>query len=202
MLQALGWLAVVGGAAAALAWSSDLAHMGRRISAAADLQWSVAGSVLTAVLAVVAAFQTALPDHKKAWAFLPMPALVVWVAASGLGCLRDWVVTVDGAHVADFGEARKCLVQILVMSVPLSAVLAAMLRRGYPVNPELTATLAGLAAAAAAASLLTLFHPYDAAILDLAVHAVAVAIVVLACRAMGRFTLVGARDRVAAAVRG
>jgi hypothetical protein len=36
--------------------------------------------------------------------------------------------------------------------------------------------------AAAAATLLTLFHPYDAAVTDLAVHAAAVALVIIANR--------------------
>lgn len=194
-LYALGWLAVAGAAAAALATRSNLPHVGQRILAAADLQWSIAGSVLTAILAAIAAFQTSRPDRRAAWALLPVPALVLWIAASGLGCLRDWAVTAAGTHAPSFGEARTCLVFILGTSLPLCAVLAAMLRRGYPMYPELTATLGGLAAAAAAASLLTLFHPYDASALDLAIHAAAVAVVILACRALGRRTLLRGTGR-------
>ncbi|MFD0933910.1 DUF1109 domain-containing protein, partial [Methylobacterium trifolii] len=40
--------------------------------------------------------------------------------------------------------------------------------------PNLTAALGGLAAAAAAASLLVPFHPHDATATDLAIHAVTV----------------------------
>jgi hypothetical protein len=48
--------------------------------------------------------------------------------------------------------------------------------------------MAGLASAAAAATLLNFFHPCDAALADLAVHAVAVLIVVAAAREVGRRT--------------
>ena len=191
VFRAMGWLAVVSGAAAALAMWADLAQVGQRVLAAADLRWSVAGSVLTAIFAAIAAFQTSVPDRRAAWALLPVPALVLWFAASGLGCVREWAVTAAGTHVPSFGEARKCLVFILGMSLPLCAVLAAMLRRGYPLHPGRTAALAGLAAAAASASLLTLFHPYDASALDLAIHAAAVSVVILACRALGRRMLLG-----------
>ncbi|WP_379039843.1 DUF1109 domain-containing protein [Methylobacterium marchantiae] len=58
--------------------------------------------------------------------------------------------------------------------MPLSILL--MLRRACPLNPNLTAALGGLAAAAAA--LLVPFHPHDATATDLAVHLVAFLIVV------------------------
>ena len=83
------------------------------------------------------------------------------------------------------GEARDCLVFIVFLSVPLSALLLIMLRRAYPLYPGLTATIGGLAVAAAAATLLNFFHPYDAAATDLVVHAVAVALVIGANRALG-----------------
>jgi CheY-like chemotaxis protein len=49
---------------------------------------------------------------------------------------------------------------------------------------QLTALIAGLASAAAAATLLNFFHPFDAAATDLAVHVFAVAIVIGANRAL------------------
>src|SRR5262245_15218733 len=72
---------------------------------------------------------------------------------------------------------------IVGLSVPFSALLVVMLRSAYPLQPGLTALIAGLAAAAAAATLLNLFHPFDAAATDLVVHAIAVALVLLAVRA-------------------
>jgi hypothetical protein len=100
----------------------------------------------------------------------------LWIVASGVGCLRTWFV--PGTHVADLSEARDCLIFIVGLAVPLSALLIIMLRRAYPLQPELTALSAGLASAAAAATLLNFFHPFDAAATDLAVHVFAVAIVI------------------------
>jgi hypothetical protein len=178
LLRAFGWLAAVGALAVALACFADLGAMVRRLTAAPDMWLAVAGSTLTATLAAIAAFETSLPDRKPAWALLPAPGLLLWVGASGLGCLRSWLL--PGTHPADLVEARSCLVFILSVSVPLSILLVVMLRRGYPLRPNLTAVTGGLAAAAAAATLLNFFHPFDAAATDLVIHAGAVALVVLA----------------------
>jgi hypothetical protein len=97
--------------------------------------------------------------------------------------MRAYVL--PGTHVAAIGETRDCLLFIIGLSVPLSAALILMLRRAYSLAPTLTAAMAGLASAAAAATLLNFFHPFDAAATDLAVHAVAVVIVVAAARALG-----------------
>jgi hypothetical protein len=89
-LRALAWLAVVGASAAGLAAVSDLGAVRDRLVAVPDMWLALAGSVLTAVLAAVAAFQLGLPDRRPAWALLPLPAAALWFAASGLGCLRSW----------------------------------------------------------------------------------------------------------------
>jgi hypothetical protein len=183
VLRALVWIVAVVALAAGLAAFADLGALWQRISAVPDLWLAVVGSSLTAVLAAIAAFELSLPDASRGWAALPLPALVLWIAASGFGCLRDWIV--PHAHVAAMGEARDCLIFIVGLSVPLSALLLVMLRRGFPLFPGLTAGAAGLAVAAAAATLLNFFHPYDASATDLAVHALAVAIVIAANRALG-----------------
>ena len=74
---------------------------------------------------------------------------------------------------------------IIGLSVPLSVAIFVMLRRGYSLYPTLTGGTAGLAVAAAAATLLNFFHPYDAALDDLLVHATAVLLVVGANRMLG-----------------
>jgi hypothetical protein len=181
LVRALGWLAVVVAAAVALATIADLPALERRLMATPDMWLAVVGSAFTAILAVIAAFQLSLPDARRAWALLPLPAALLWVFASGFGCLRAWLV--PGTHVADMGETRDCLMFIIGLSVPLSALLIVMLRRACPLQPGLTAAVAGLAAAAAAATLLNFFHPFDAAATDLAVHAGAVALVIAVNRA-------------------
>ncbi len=183
LFRALAWLAVLVAVAIALAAFANLDAVWQRISAAPDLWLAVVGSTLTAVLAAIAAFELSLPDAPRAWALLPLPAALLWVGASGFGCLRVWIA--PQSHVAVMSEARDCLMFIVFLSVPLSALLLLMLRRAYPLYPGLTATIGGLSVAAAAATLLNFFHPYDAAATDLVVHAVAVALVVVANRLFG-----------------
>lgn len=180
-VRALGWLAVVAAVAIGLSTVADISAMWHRIAGATDMTLAVLGSALTAILAAIAAFELSLPDARRTWALLPLPAALLWIAASGAGCLRAWLA--PDTHVADLSEARDCLLFIVGLSVPLSALLIMMLRRACSLQPGLTAAIAGLAAAAAAATLLNFFHPFDAAATDLVVHAGAVALVIAANRA-------------------
>jgi len=176
--RTFGWLGGVAVVAVVLAIIADLPALEHRLSAAPDMWLAIAGSATTAILAALAAFQLSLPDANRAWAALPLPAALLWVVASGLGCLRAWLV--PGTHIADLSETRDCLIFIVGISIPLSALMIVMLRRAYSLQPALTAALAGLATAAAAATLLDFFHPFNAAATDLAVHACAVALVIMA----------------------
>ena len=187
--RVLMWLAIVGAVALALTMVSDVGAMIHRLTAAPDMWLAVIGSTLTAVLAVAAAFQLSLPDRKAAWAILPLPALLLWIGASGMGCLRAWPVA--EAYPMPTDQPEHCLIFILGLSLPLSLVLIVMLRRGFSFRPNLTAIIGGLACACAAATLLNFVHPYDAAATDLAVHAFAVAIVILANTIFGGRILIG-----------
>ena len=182
--RALLWLAFVAAIALALASFADLEALRERLMGSPDMWMAVTGSTLTAVLAAFAAFKLSLPDSSRTWALLPLPAAALWIFASGMGCARAWLI--PETHVADMSESRDCLMFILALSVPLSALLFAMLRQAYPLQPGLTAAVAGLAAASAAATLLNFFHPFDAAISDLTVHTFAVALVIVAARIIGR----------------
>jgi hypothetical protein len=181
--RALLWLIVVAAVAFSLAAVADRPAVASRLAAAPDMWLSASGSALTMVLAAIAAFQLSLPDRSPRWAWLPLPAALLWIAASGAGCLRTWLV--PGTHAAVLDDTKDCLVFILALSVPLSALLLGMLRRGHTLRPGLTAAVAGFASAAAAATLLVFFHPYDASATDVAVHVVAVALVIIANRAFG-----------------
>jgi hypothetical protein len=177
-LCVLLWLAMVGAAALALTMVSDVGAMIQRLAAAPDLWLAAMGSVLTAVLAAAAAFQLGLPDRNAAWALLPLPAVLLWIGASGIGCLRAW--SIADAYPMPPDGTEHCLIFILGLSLPLSLLLIVMLRRGFSLRPNLTAIIGGLACASAAATLLNFIHPYDAAATDLTVHAFAVAIVIVA----------------------
>lgn len=132
-------------------------------------------SLLTAVLAAVAAFELSMPDRSDAWIWLPAPAVLVWVVLSGLGCLATlWI---PGAQTTPF-QFMVCFGLILLISLPLTIVMVVMLRRARPLRPLRVAVLGGLAASAGAATLLVIVHPHDSAVLDLAAHAVSVGVIV------------------------
>jgi len=187
--RTLNWLAAVAALALALAAVADRSSVAARLAATPDLWLSLMGSTLTMALAALAAFELSLPDRSPRWALLPVPTAVLWLAASGVGCLRTWVV--PDTHAATLSDTRDCISFIIALSVPLSLLMFGMLRRGHTLQPGLTAAVAGIASAAAAASLLVLFHPYDASATDLAVHVVAVGLVIIACRAGGERVLQG-----------
>ena len=175
-LRAALWVGVAAAMAAGLACCCDLDAMADRLKAAPDMWLAMLGSTLTAVFGAVAAFQLSVPGRGAWWGLLPLPTVVLWMGASGMGCLRTWVG--PGAGDTALVETRHCLPSILVLSVPLMVLMVAMLRRACPLRPNLTALVSGVAIAAASATLLNFFHPYDASAADLAVHLVAVLLVI------------------------
>ena len=132
-------------------------------------------SLATAALAAIAAFELSLPDRSDAWIWLPAPALVVWIVLNGLGCLAT--LAIPGTQTSPF-QFMVCLSLIFAISLPLTAAMILMVRRARPLRPLRVAVLGGLAASAAAATLLVLVHPHDSAVLDLAAHAVAVGVII------------------------
>lgn len=181
LMRGAVWLALVAAAGAVMALVANLGALGHRLAASPDMWLAVTGSALTAITAAIAAFNLSLPDRPARWAWLPLPAMVLWVAASGAGCLRTAVPLSTGG----FLKSLDCLVFVVGVSLPLSAILVVMLRRGYALRPGLAALCSGLAAAAAAATLLNFFHPFDATAADMLVHLTAVVLVVAAISALG-----------------
>ena len=175
-LRAVTWLALVAVVATILSMRADFSALVSRLTATADMWLAVAGSSLTTILAAFATLQLALPDRSAAWALLPLPSLAIWTSASGMGCARSWLI--PGVRPASLAETGHCLLFIASLSLPFSLVLLVMLRRGYSLHPSLTGATAGLAAAAAAATLLTFFHPFDVTFSDLLVHAIIITVVV------------------------
>ena len=173
--RALAWLAIVVVLAVALFMRFGAGTMLHRWSAAPDLGVAACGAVITAITAALASFVLAVPGRSIRWAWLPVPSALVWIGASGLGCLRAHI---PGMPVLNLHGANDCLIFIVSFSLPLSGVMIWLLRRACPLRPVLTAVLVGLASAAASASLLEICHNFDAAASDLVMHAVAVALVV------------------------
>jgi hypothetical protein len=178
------WLAVVAAAlAAAILAFADLDIFARR-AADQKMTLELVGTGLTGILATIAAFQLSLPDRARSWALLPLPGLLLWIASSGYSCWRHWLTY--GPDGWEIGDSWNCFRFILGASLPLAASIIFLLRRARPLAPLPCALMGGLGVAAIAAFALQFFHPFDVTFMDLAVHLVAVAIVIAAVGAAER----------------
>jgi hypothetical protein len=148
----------------------------------------MAATLATGIAGVAAAFMLSLPDRSRAWIFLPLPALALWLASSGYGCYQSWLVTgPDGLHL---GRSADCFRFILLCSIPLTAALWFALRRmAASLDPLRVTAAGGLGVAALSAVALQFWHPFDVTVADLAAHAAAVAIVCAVVIAAGRRAL-------------
>lgn len=137
------------------------------------IEW--VASVLTGVLAAYAAFQISVPGRSPSWAWLPLPAALLWLAGLGMGCLQDFF-----AHGADAlvvrGHAFECARAIALTSLPLGALLLLMVRHAGVVRPAPTAMLAALSAAALSAAAVSMIHQGETALMALLWHFGAVAL--------------------------
>jgi hypothetical protein len=151
------------------------------------LMLELIGTLLTGILAVLAAFELSLPDRSIRWALLPIPSFALWLGSSGYSCWRHWIVY--GPDRLQLGETPRCLIWIVAFGIPLGISLFVLLRRSRPLDPGPVAAMAGLGAASIAAFLLQFFHPFDVTFIDLALHLAGVAAVVVVARAAARRTL-------------
>ena len=158
----------------------------RSLAPGFDTAWIA--TVLTGVCAVLAAFNLSLPDRSRHWLWLPVPALLVWVAASGFGCYRSWLV-IGADQSLQLGESSRCFLFILAVSIPLAIALTVPLRRSRPLDPMPVLWCAGLGVAALSAAILQFFHPFDITVMDLASHLAAIALVVVLVSGIGRQAL-------------
>jgi hypothetical protein len=147
----------------------------------------MAASLLTGILAAMAAFMVSLPDRSRLWLLLPVPSLAVWLATIGYGCLTNWVkLGPDGVRA---GATLECFATLVLISVPLFLAMLMMLRHAAPVRPMAVTMAGGLAVAAITATALALFHELDATIMILVWNLGAATLVVGVASAIGRKTL-------------
>jgi len=126
---------------------------------------SMAASLLTGMLAAIAAFLVSLPDRSRLWLLLPVPALVVWLSNTGYQCQVQWIAI--GPDGVSFGEATRCFATLVLTSLPLSLAMLVMLRHAAPLRPTTVAFMGSLAVAAITATALSLFHATDATVMIL-----------------------------------
>lgn len=130
----------------------------------------------TGILAVIAAFFLSIPGRSRSWLAAPLVPFAAWLMLSGAGCYRDMIR--NGATGWQLGHSMDCLIFIVGASLLLGAPLVWLLSRAKPIDPLPVAALGGLGTAALAAFLLQFFHPFAVTFIDLAVHVVAILIVV------------------------
>ena len=133
-------------------------------------------ALLAGVLAVVAAFHVAIPGRSRGWLAVPLPALALWLGFSGLGCWRD--LARNGPSGWELGHSMDCFAFIIAASLVLGFPLAWRLSRAAPIDPLPVAVLGGLGIAALSAFFLQFFHPFAVTFLDLAVHVIAIGVVI------------------------
>lgn len=195
LARVASWLGAVAVIATAVVLAfSDLPTAAARMRDP-SLVLEMTGALLAGVAAVIAAFQLSLPDRARSWALLPLPGLALWLASSSAGCYADWIRY--GTERWDIGESLVCVRFIVGVSLPLGISLLLLLRRTYPLAPVPVAATGGLGVAGISAFLLQFFHPFDVTIPDLAMHALAVAIVVSVAILAGRSTALHAPSQPA-----
>lgn len=189
--RAVAWLASIGVVIVLIVLQFSSHRLIEQRVSVARMTLESLGSALTAVAAIMAAFELSVPGHSPRWNWVPIPPLLLWLGASGAGCLQNG----SGLHTPYTQHMPSCFVFIFIVSIPLSAALFWMLRRARPIAPLPVAISGALGVAATSATLLQFFHPFDITWLDLGIHLVAVVAIVTLAVALRDTLLAGTRHR-------
>jgi len=131
-------------------------------------------ALATGLLAAIATFHVSLPGRSQRWAWLPVPAALLWMAGMGWGCLGEWWQ--HGPTALTLVPRLGCAKDIVLLSLPLSLVLLVMVRHAGAVRPVSTAALGALSAAALSSAGVDLVHPGETALMALIWHGGAVVV--------------------------
>jgi hypothetical protein len=182
-LRAASWLA--GAAVYVAALTALMPQSSAALAGGGSLLPVQLAAVATGVLAALAAFASVVPAYSRGWFALAAVAAGVWVGVL-VGTAPQ-----AAAQSPILGETREwlCIAQILLGGAPLLVLLGAMLRRGAPLNPALTAALAALAVGILANVGACYSHPHGENGVTLVWHGGAIVALVLAAAVGGRFVL-------------
>lgn len=174
---ALALAAIALFAGIAVAVLGDVGQLRQRYAGReAMLALEMTAMLATGALALIGAFALSIPGGSRRWLAAPIPSFAVWLLLSGLGCYGDFVRR-SGADW-EVGESVHCFAFILATSAVLAPLLIWKLARARPIEPLPVALLGGLGIAAISALVLQFFHPFTVTFIDLAVHLIAILIVV------------------------
>jgi hypothetical protein len=154
-------------------------------------------ALVASLLAVRAALASVVPGHDRTtliWAVIGVVAWVgvVTVSAFGFGASAQRETVFEARHEV------WCVALILAGGVPLVVALAAMLRRGAPLNPIKTATLGAVAVGSLANVAACFWTPHADRVSAFFWHGGAILALVLACAAGAPFVLNWRARRLAA----
>lgn len=175
LFAAMGALVAFGGHV-----EETLAHLARM-----PFTLELIGAVAAGVGAIVAAVMLSIPGRARAWLYLPLPGLALWLAGGGLECYRQ--VEELGYVPTTLFASQDCFVFIVSAGLPAAAAAYIFLRRHLSVDAVRVAALAGLGAALLAAALLQFIHAHGTNPVDFGTHVIAVVLLMLAAMAVGRF---------------
>jgi hypothetical protein len=119
-------------------------------------------ALATGISAAVAAFTTIIPGYDRRTLLLPIIPAFIWLGSLGEGCVEQWVRNNLSLQLDWF-----CFPAIVLIGAIPAIFMVAMLRRGAPLTPYLTATLGGLATAGLGNFGLRLFHAEDGSLMVL-----------------------------------
>lgn len=187
MLRAVLWLLIVTGiAGVAILLRANLVVFAARASDP-RMALELFATLATGVAGVIAAFHLSLPDRSRAWALLPLPFALLWMATTGVGCWLDWAEQTKRGWA--LGQSAYCFKFLLGIGAPMAGLLLLGLRRAYPLQPRLVASVGAVGVAGLAAFVLQFFHPFDVTIMDLGTHLAALLILIVVFSLSGRFSL-------------
>ena len=146
-----------------------------------------AASLLTGGLAALGCLVASLPDRSRSWLLLPLPPVAVWLATLGHGCLTDWVSYDEGS--LRLRSAVRCFTTVLLISLPLSASMFAMLRHVARLRPAPVTLAAGLAVAGVTSTAMSLLYRLDATVMNLVWNLGATTLLVAIEASVGRRVL-------------
>jgi len=160
LMRAVGWLLLAAIVLTLLAINQGIRpDLAQRLREPAFVV-CMAASILTGILAAIAAFLVSLPDRSRLWLLLPLPSLIVWFSNIGYQCFTAWISI--GPEGIGVGEAARCFATLVLASLPLSLAMLVMLRYAAPLRPTAVTVMGSLAVAAITATALSLFHTMDA----------------------------------------
>lgn len=186
LVRAAGYIALAAVVVAALiAWQGVRADLVSRLTQPVFFL-GLGGAIATGVLAAWSAAALSVPGRSRLWLLLPLPALLIWLASVGRGCMVNWIAL--GAGQVQRAEVIDCALSLMLAALPLTAAMLGLLRRAAPIWLGPAVLAGGLAAAGLTSAAMILLHQHDASVMVLIWNVGALALVVLLQLALVRAT--------------